>query len=144
MSLSLVHSRALVGLQAPAVTVEVVPVDDDLVVEALVLPKDIGFVKLGQPARVKVTAYDYAIYGGLEGRVVNISPDTIQDEVKRDQYYYRVFVRTTKDHLQNAQGRRFPIAPGMVATSDIHTGSKTVWQYLVKPLNRAGEALRER
>jgi adhesin transport system membrane fusion protein len=123
---------------------EIVPVDDQLVVEARISPRDVAFVYPGQRAVVKVTAYDYAIYGGLEGRVVNISPDTIQDEVKRDQYYYRVFVRTTKDHLQNAQGRRFPIAPGMVATSDIHTGSKTVWQYLVKPLNRAGEALRER
>jgi len=123
---------------------EIVPVDDQLVVEARISPRDVAFIYPGQRAVVKVTAYDYAIYGGLEGRVVNISPDTIQDEVKRDQYYYRVFVRTSKDHLQNAQGRRFPIAPGMVATSDIHTGSKTVWQYLVKPLNRAGEALRER
>ncbi len=123
---------------------EIVPVEDQLLVEARISPRDVAFIYPGQRAVVKVTAYDYAIYGGLEGRVVNISPDTIQDEVKRDQFYYRVYVRTTQDHLKNADGRRFPIAPGMVATADIHTGSKTVWQYLVKPLNRAGEALRER
>ena len=123
---------------------EIVPVDDQLLVEARISPRDVAFIYPGQRAVVKVSAYDYAIYGGLEGRVVNISPDTIQDEVKRDQFYYRVFVRTSQDFLKNAEGRRFPIAPGMVATTDIHTGNKTVWQYLVKPLNRAQEALRER
>lgn len=123
---------------------EIVPVDDQLLVEARISPRDVAFIYPGQRAVVKISAYDYAIYGGLEGRVVNISPDTIQDDVKRDQFYYRVFVRTTHDFLKNAEGRSFPIAPGMVATSDIHTGSKTVWQYLVKPLNRAQEALRER
>jgi len=123
---------------------EIVPVDDQLLVEARISPRDVAFIYPGQRAVVKVSAYDYAIYGGLEGRVVNISPDTIQDEVRRDQFYYRVFVRTTHDFLKNAEGRRFPIAPGMVATADIHTGNKTVWSYLVKPLNRAKEALRER
>lgn len=123
---------------------EIVPVDEQLLVETRIAPRDVAFIYPGQRAVVKVTAYDYAIYGGLEGQVVNISPDTIQDEVKRDQFYYRVFVRTTQDFLSNADGRRFPIAPGMVTTADIHTGSKTVWEYLVKPLNRAREALRER
>ncbi len=123
---------------------EIVPVDDQLLVEARISPRDVAFIYPGQRAVVKVTAYDYAIYGGLEGRVVNISPDTIQDEVKRDQFYYRVYVRTTQDHLTNAEGRRFPIALGVAATTDIHTGSKTVWEYMVKPLNRAKEALRER
>ncbi|RZL98315.1 MAG: secretion protein HlyD, partial [Sphingomonas sp.] len=93
---------------------------------------------------VKVTAYDYSIYGGLTGRVVSISPDTIRDEVKPDILYYRVFVRTKADSLTNKAGAKFAITPGMVATVDIHTGSKTVLQYLVKPLNRAREALRER
>jgi adhesin transport system membrane fusion protein len=76
--------------------------------------------------------------------VTTISPDTIRDEVKPDVLYYRVFVRTKSDSLTNKSGRRFPITPGMVATVDIHTGSKTVLQYLLKPLNRAQEALRER
>ncbi|MFC3215615.1 hypothetical protein [Novosphingobium panipatense] len=93
---------------------------------------------------MKVTAYDYAIYGGLEGEVTTISPDTIQDEVKPDIFYYRVFIRTRSDALVNKAGKRFPIVPGMMATVDVHTGQKTVLQYLLKPFNRAREALRER
>jgi adhesin transport system membrane fusion protein len=76
--------------------------------------------------------------------VVSISPDTIRDEIKPELYYYRVLIETTDDAMVNELGKRFPIAPGMVATIDVHTGSKTVWQYLTKPLNKAGEALRER
>lgn len=98
----------------------------------------------GQYAMVKVTAYDYSIYGGLVGQVTTISPDTIQDDVKRDVYYYRVYIRTDEDHLKNKAGKKFPIVPGMIATVDIHTGNKTVMEYLVKPFNRAAEALRER
>lgn len=122
----------------------IVPLDEQLLVEARVSPRDIAFIHPGQEALVKVTAYDYAIYGGLSGRVVTISPDTIRDEVKPEIVYYRVFIRTDSDALVNAAGSRFPIVPGMVTTADIRTGSKTVWQYLIKPLNRAGEALRER
>jgi adhesin transport system membrane fusion protein len=123
---------------------EIVPLDDRLLIEARVQPRDIAFIRPGQPASVKVTAYDYSVYGGLAGVVASISPDTIRDEVKPDLLYYRVFVRTKADSLTNKAGRRFPITPGMVATVDIHTGSKTVLQYLMKPLNRAQEALRER
>ncbi|NYD89576.1 HlyD family efflux transporter periplasmic adaptor subunit [Sphingomonas melonis] len=123
---------------------EIVPLDDRLLIEARIQPRDIAFIRPGQAAKVKVTAYDYSIYGGLDGVVTTISPDTIRDEVKPDVLYYRVFVRTRSDSLTNAAGRRFPITPGMVATVDIHTGSKTVLQYLLKPLNRAQEALRER
>jgi adhesin transport system membrane fusion protein len=123
---------------------EIVPLDDRLLIEARVQPRDIAFIRPGQPASVKVTAYDYSVYGGLAGVVASISPDTIRDEVKPDLLYYRVFVRTKADSLTNKAGRHFPITPGMVATVDIHTGSKTVLQYLMKPLNRAQEALRER
>lgn len=70
-----------------------------------------------------------------------ISPDTLQDEVKRDVYYYRVYIRTDSNHLTNRQGKAFP---GMIATVDIKTGSKSVIDYLLKPLNKAKEALRER
>lgn len=122
----------------------IVPVEDQLLVEAHISPRDVAFIHPGQRAVVKVTAYDYSIYGGLEGRVTTISPDTIQDEVKRDTYYYRVFVRTDSDKLVNKAGRQFAIFPGMIATADIHTGSKSVMSYLLKPLNRAREALRER
>lgn len=122
----------------------IVPVDDQLLIEARISPRDIAFIHPGQRALVKLTAYDYAIYGGLDGEVVTISPNTLRDEIRPEQLYYRVFIRTESDHLTNDAGTRFPIVPGMIATVDIATGEKTVWQYLVKPFNRAQEALRER
>lgn len=123
---------------------EIVPVDEKLLVEARISPRDVAFIRPGLDATVKVSAYDYSIYGGLHGKVTTISPDTIQDEVKREVYYYRVFIRTDVDHLSNDNGERFNIVPGMVATVDINTGSKTVLDYLLKPFNKAREALRER
>lgn len=123
---------------------EIVPVDEKLLVEARISPRDVAFIHPGQDATVKVTAYDYSIYGGLHGQVTMISPDTIQDDVKRDVYYYRVYIRTDADHLVNKRGKTFPIVPGMITTVDIHTGRKTILDYLLKPLNRGREALRER
>jgi adhesin transport system membrane fusion protein len=122
----------------------IVPLDDKLLVEVRISPRDIAFIHKGLRATVKFTAYDYAIFGGLSGQVTDISPDTIQDEVKRDVYYYRVYVLTDTDHLVNKLGKQFPIFPGMITTVDIHTGEKTVLDYLIKPLNRGREALRER
>ncbi|HEM7189328.1 TPA: HlyD family efflux transporter periplasmic adaptor subunit [Providencia rettgeri] len=122
----------------------IVPLDEQLLIEARISPRDIAFIHPDQRALVKITAYDYSIYGGLEGDVVMISPDSIRDEVKPEIFYYRVFIRTNEDALKNKAGQRFPIVPGMVATVDIKTGSKTIWQYLIKPVNRASEALRER
>ncbi|MCV9879305.1 HlyD family efflux transporter periplasmic adaptor subunit [Brenneria sp. KBI 447] len=123
---------------------EIVPVDDRLLIEARLSPRDIAFIHPRQKALVKITAYDYAIYGGLDGVVESISPDTIQDEVKPEIFYYRVFIRTNQDYLQNKAGRHFAIVPGMIATVDIKTGEKTVMDYLIKPFNRVKEALRER
>ncbi|MFP2507475.1 HlyD family type I secretion periplasmic adaptor subunit [Buttiauxella gaviniae] len=123
---------------------EIVPIDDHLLIEARLSPRDIAFIHPGQRALVKVTAYDYAIYGGLEGEVETISPDTIQDKVKPEIVYYRVFIRTQQDYLVNKTGHHFSISPGMVATVDIKTGQKTIVDYLIKPFNRAREALRER
>jgi membrane fusion protein, adhesin transport system len=123
---------------------EIVPLDERLQVEVQISPRDIAYIHPGQAATVKISAYDASIYGGLQGRVAQISPDTIQDEVRRDQYYYRVYIHTERDYLEGPLGKRLPIVPGMVATVDIHTGSKTVLDYLVKPLNKAGEAMRER
>jgi membrane fusion protein, adhesin transport system len=122
----------------------IVPLDEQLLVEARISPRDIAFIHPGQEALVKVTAYDYSIYGGLEGKVTVISPDTIRDEVKQDQFYYRVYIRTNTDKLINKAGKQFSITPGMVATVDIKTGEKTVLEYLIKPFNKAQEALRER
>jgi len=123
---------------------DIIPLGDQLMIEARMSPRDIAFVHPDQRATVKITAYDYAIYGGLDGKVVTISPDTIQDEVDPKIYYYRVFVKTEKDALSNAAGRQFPISPGMIATVDIHTGEKSVLDYLIKPFNKAREAMRER
>lgn len=123
---------------------EIIPLDDQLMIEARMSPRDIAFIRPGQRATVKITAYDYSIYGGLAGTVTTISPDSIRDEVKPDIFYYRVFIRTKTDALVTREGKRFPIVPGMVATVDIHTGQKTVLDYLLKPVNKAREALRER
>lgn len=122
----------------------IVPLDEKLLVEARISPCDIAFIRPDQEAFVKITAYDYSIYGGLNGKVAMISPDTLRDEVKQDQFYYRVYIRTDSDKLSNNAGQEFNITPGMVATVDIRTGSKTVMDYLIKPFNKAKEALRER
>lgn len=122
----------------------IVPLDEQLLIEARISPRDIAFIHPGQEALVKVTAYDYSIYGGLKGKVTTISPDTIRDEVKQDQFYYRVYIRTNTDKLTNKAGKKFSITPGMVATVDIKTGQKSVLDYLIKPFNKAQEALRER
>lgn len=122
----------------------IVPLDEQLLVEARISPRDIAFIHPEQEALVKITAYDYSIYGGLKGKVTVISPDTLRDEVKQDQFYYRVYIRTDADKLQNKDGQQFAITPGMVATVDIKTGEKTVLDYLIKPFNKAQEALRER
>ncbi len=122
----------------------IVPLDEQLLMEARISPRDIAFIRPDQEALVKITAYDYSIYGGLKGKVTVISPDTIRDEVKQDQFYYRVYIRTDTDKLTNKSGQQFSITPGMVATVDIKTGSKTVLDYLIKPFNKAQEALHER
>jgi len=122
----------------------IVPLDEQLLIETRILPRDIAYIHPDQRATVKITAYDYSIYGALDGKVVSISADTIQDEAKPEEYYYRVFIKTETDALFNKNEERFPIVPGMIATVDIHTGAKTVFDYLIKPLNRASEALRER
>ena len=119
--------------------VEIVPLDDNLVLEAKVAPKDIAFIRPDQAATVKFTAYDFSIYGGLEAKVENISPDTIVDE--RGNAFYLVRVRTTQPNF-NA---RMPIIPGMTAEVDILTGNKTVLSYLLKPvLKGKAYALSER
>ena len=123
---------------------EIVPLDDRLLIEAKISPRDIAFIHPGQAAKVKITAYDYSVYGGLDGKVTTISPDTIQDETKPGEYFYHVLILTDSDALVNRAGKEFPIVPGMVATVDVKSGSKTVFDYLVKPFNQASEALRER
>lgn len=122
----------------------IVPLDDNLLIEAQISPRDIAFIHPGQAAKIKITAYDYSIYGGLDGQVVTISPDTIKDEQKQDLVYYRVYIRTDTDYLKTNTEKKYFITPGMVASVDIRTGNKTVLQYLIKPFNKINEALRER
>ncbi|EHM55038.1 HlyD family type I secretion periplasmic adaptor subunit [Cardiobacterium valvarum] len=130
---------------------EIVPMDDNLLVQAYIRPQDVAFVRPGLPAVVKITAYDYAIYGGLDGTVTLISPDTLSDERRRselnldaNQSYYRVLVETKDSHLTDKNGKELRVIPGMVATVDIKTGKKTVFQYLIKPITRMKQALQER
>ena len=121
-----------------------VPIDDQMLVEAQISPRDVAFIHPGQKAKVKITAYDYSIYGSFDGEVTTISPDTIQDEVRRDVYYYRVNIKTNANYLENKHHEKFYIFPGMIATVDIKTGNKSILDYLLKPLNKMNEAMRER
>ncbi|MEG9884383.1 MAG: HlyD family type I secretion periplasmic adaptor subunit [Hyphomicrobiales bacterium] len=123
---------------------QIVPLDDQLYVEAKIRPRDVAFLHEGQPTKVKITAYDYMIYGSLSGKLVFISADTIEDKNNpRQQPYYRVRVLTDSASLNGPDGP-LKIKPGMVAEVDITTGSKTVLDYLLKPILRGREALGER
>ena len=122
---------------------EVVPMGDKLLVETRVKPSDIAFIKVGDKALVKVTAYDFSTYGGLDGKVVQVSADSIYDDVER-QAYFIVIVETQKAYLDKI-GRRLPITPGMMTDTQIITGRKSVLSYLLKPVLKArSDALRER
>ena len=111
---------------------EIVPSDDSLLLEVRVNPRDIGFLHPGQKADVKFTAYDFAVYGGLEGEVEQIGADTIVDE--KGNAFYIVKVRTDKAYVRDDS---LPIIPGMVAEVHILTGKRTVMQFLLKPVLRA-------
>jgi membrane fusion protein, adhesin transport system len=122
--------------------VEIVPLDDTLLIEAQVRPQDIAFLRPGQPALVKLSAYDFSIYGGLKATLEQIGADSITTD--KGETYYLVRVRTEKSSLQHGQDT-LPIIPGMVADVDVITGSKTVLAYMTKPLTRLRQnALRER
>ena len=117
--------------------VEIVPLNDTLLVEAKVRPADVAFIHPGQTATVKLTAYDFSIYGGLDAVLELISADTITDDT--GEYYFQIHVRTHKNYLGN-ETNPMPIIPGMIATVDIITGEKTIMDYILKPLKRAQEA----
>ena len=123
---------------------EIVPLEEQLLVEARIRPHEVAFLRPGLPATVKISAYDYAIYGGLQGRIELISPDTLREERKtEDDTYYRVLVRTDASTMSSG-GKELPIMAGMTATVEIKTGEKTVLDYLLKPILKVREALRER
>lgn len=135
--------NTLGGVVQPGESImEIVPLDDSLLVEAEIKPADIAFLHPDQKATVKITAYDFSIYGGLDGIVEHISADTIENE--KGESFYLVKVRTTQNAMMY-RGERLPIIPGMTAGVDVLTGQKSVLDYLLKPILKAKQnALRER
>lgn len=140
---SQINIHTIGGVVTPGENVmTIVPLEDSLLIEAKVRPQDVGFLHPGQEAMVKITAYDYSIYGGLKGTLENISADTATNE--KGETFYTIRVRTLKNYL-GSQNKPLTIIPGMQASVDILTGHKTVLQYLLKPIIKAHEvALRER
>ncbi len=125
---------------------QIIPLDDELYVEAKVKPRDIASVRMGQEATVKLSAYDYTIYGSLDGKVTFISADTFKDENARDpdaEAHYKVTLAVDRSQFDERQ-KKIEIRPGMQATVELQTGGKTILTYLTKPLYKANEALRER
>lgn len=135
--------KTLNGVVQPGMNiVEIVPLDDELLIEAKIKPSDIAYIYPGQTANVKFTAYDFAVYGGLKGTVTHVSADTILDDEGNS--FYLVRIKTDKSYLQR-DGKKFDIMVGMVTTVDILTGKKTIMDYIIKPLMKAKEgALTER
>jgi adhesin transport system membrane fusion protein len=134
-------------VQPGANLMDIVPLDDSLLVEGKIRPQDIAFIRPGQDAVVKVSAYDSSVYGHLDGKVERISADTIVDDkgeaAQRPETYYRVMVRTDKNHL-GTDANPLPIIPGMIATVEVLTGKKSVLDYLIRPARTLKqEALRE-
>ncbi len=136
------HQNTIGGVVRPGEEImQVVPMHDQLQIETKLSPADRGYVTVGQPAEVKITAYDYTRYGGLKGTVVQVAPDTTV--MSNGQAFYRVIVETEKSSL--GPNGTLPITPGMVAMVDIHTGERSVLRYLVTPvLKLKAEAFRER
>lgn len=125
--------------------IEIVPQSDILLVEAKIDPKDIAFINPQQRAIVKITAYDFSIYGGLEGKIVEISADSIEEKDSKDKTsYYKVVIKTEQNYLEKDK-QKLPIIPGMVTTVDIVTGKKSILDFLLKPiLKTKANALHER
>jgi adhesin transport system membrane fusion protein len=123
---------------------EIIPLDDNLIVEGRISPKDAGFIFVGMPATIKLTAFDFAIYGTLSGSVIHIGADTVIDETDRNATpYYAVLIALDGQILSSKDGD-VEIRPGMQATVELESGTKTVLEYLLKPLFRATEAFSER
>lgn len=138
-------------IQAGQVIMEIVPTQDEMLVEAFVKPSDVGFLKVGQSATVKLTAFDFNKYGGLTGSIENISPDTLKDERNRrqgslpelEEGYYRIVIRINP-HQKFASGLSIDPMPGMTAIVEMQTGQKTVLEYIFRPLQSMSQALSER
>ncbi|MCL1127432.1 HlyD family type I secretion periplasmic adaptor subunit [Shewanella surugensis] len=139
-----VNINTLGGVVKPGENIiEIVPTDDQLLIETKILPKDIAFLHPGLPAIVKITAYDFTRYGGLKGTVEHISADTTQDEEGNS--FYLAIIRTKLSSLTKDDGTSMPIIPGMLTTVDVITGQRSILEYILNPILRAKDtALRER
>jgi len=139
-----IHINTLGGVVQPGIDIlEIVPSEDQLLIETKIIPKDIAFLHPGLPAVVKVTAYDFTRYGGLNGVVEHISADTTQDEEGNS--FYLIRVRTELSSLKKDDGTEMPIIPGMLTSVDVITGQRSVLEYILNPILRAKDtALRER
>jgi adhesin transport system membrane fusion protein len=130
-------------VQPGAVVAGIVPTSETLLVEARVSPRDVAFIRPGQEALIKITAYDFAIFGGLDGEVSTITADSLVDQ-NTGEPYYQVRVATRNSAIAK-DGKSYSISPGMICNVEIMTGRKTVLSYLLKPINKArNEAMRER
>ena len=138
-------------VQAGQPILEIVPTEDEMLVEAYVKPSEVAFLKVGQSAVVKLTAYDFNKYGGLDGVLEHLSPDTLRDErqkkpgnpVELEEGLYRILVRV-KESPELRNGLQLTPSPGMTASVEIQTGKKTVLEYIFRPLQNVSQALRER
>ncbi|MPQ95992.1 HlyD family efflux transporter periplasmic adaptor subunit [Thioclava sp. JE_KL1] len=133
-----INITTLGGVVQPGQAImEVTPIDDQLLIETRVRPRDVAFIAPGMPASVKITAYDYTVYGDLKGTVTQISEDTVQEQTQAgEQEYYKVMVKTDRNYLERGD-QTYPIRPGMVAQVDIKSGQRSVFSYLMRPLLRA-------
>ena len=132
-----------------AAVMEIVPVDDQVLVELRIKPADIGFIKIGQPVEIKLSAYDYAVYGSLRGKVETLSPDALGDADRNqavtgsENTWYRALVRADPSTLK-AGGKPLTVLPGMTGTAEIRTGRRSVLSFLLRPMLKAQEAFTER
>ncbi|WP_457391087.1 HlyD family type I secretion periplasmic adaptor subunit [Roseateles sp. P5_E1] len=122
---------------------EISPIGPKVLVEARIKPKDIGFIRLGQTAEVKLAGYDFNTYGGLEGKVTYMSPDAVTEGDKSGEGHYRVIVTSERNNLKY-KGEKLPVIPGMTSQVEIKTGERSVLSYLLRPMMKSQEALRER
>jgi len=139
-----IYTTTIGGVVQPGEPIfEITPLDDELLVEVRIQPKDIAFVTIGMPTTIKLSAYDYTIHGSLSGKILQVSADTFEDDQSQDrQPYYKVLVQLDPTAISEKRDV-FEIRPGMLADAEVHVGEKTVLQYLLKPLIKSKEALRE-
>jgi adhesin transport system membrane fusion protein len=122
---------------------EISPIGPKVLVEARIKPRDIGFIRLNQTAEVKLAGYDFNTFGGLEGKVTYISPDAVTEGDKTGEGHYRVIVTAERNNLKY-KGEPLPVIPGMTSVVEIKTGERSVLSYLLRPMLKSQEALRER